>query len=88
MPTDEGDDSVEMCSEEVDGMEVEYANTTTVHSYFDATLLLEDVCHFLEEKDHINEATTVSSFVSTAVNLSFKAASSRQSCITDFFKNY
>ena len=85
MPTDEGDDSVEICSEEVDDMKVEYVCTTTVHSYSDAILPLEDIFHFLEEKGHTNEATTISSFVS--MSLSYKAASSRQSYITDFFKN-
>jgi len=68
-------------------MEVEYVHTTTVHGYSDVIQSLEDVCHFLEERDHTNEATTVSSFISTVVNLSYKAASSRQSYITDFFKN-
>ena len=62
MPTDEGDDSFEMCSEEVDDMKVEYVCTTIAHSYSDAILSLEDICHFLEEKGHTNEATTVSSF--------------------------
>ena len=49
-------------------MEVEYVHTTTVHSYSDAIQSLEDVYHFLEEKGHTNEATTVSSFVSTVAN--------------------
>ena len=84
--TDEDDDSIEMCSEEVENTEVECVHTTTVHSYSDAIKSLENVCLFLEDKGHTDEATTVSSFVSTVVNLSYKAASSRQSSITDFFQ--
>ena len=43
--TDDDDDSIEVCSEEV---EVEYVHTTTVHSYFNAIQSLEDVYHFFE----------------------------------------
>jgi len=75
-----------MCSEEVDSTEVECVHTTTVHSYSNAIQSLKDVCHFLEDKGHTDEATTVSSFVSIVVNLSYKAASSRQSSIVDFFQ--
>ena len=80
----EDDDCVEVCSEEVDIVEVEH--TTTVNSYSDAIRVLEDVCHYLEQKGHTHEATTVSSFVSTIADISYKAfASGRQSRITDFF---
>ena len=73
-----------MCSEEVDIVEVEH--TTTVNSYYDAIRALEDVCHYFEQKGHMHEATTVSSFVSTIADVSYKAlASGRQSRITDFF---
>jgi len=34
--TNEDDDSIEICSEEVDNTEVEHMHTTTVHSYSDA----------------------------------------------------
>ena len=72
-----------MCSEEANIVEVEH--TTTVNSYSDAIRVLEDVYHYLEQKGHTHEATTVSSFVSTIADISYKAlASGRQSRITDF----
>ena len=75
----------DMCSEEADDVEVEHP--TTVNSYFDAIKALEDFCWYLELKGHTDEATIVSSFVSTVADISYKAlASGRQSHITDFFK--
>jgi len=56
-------------------------------SYSDAIQSLEDVCHFLEEIGHTDKATTVSSFIITVVDISYKAASMRQSTITNFFQN-
>ena len=74
-----------MCSEEADVVEVEHP--TTVNSYSDAIKPLEDVCWYLEQKGHTDEATIVSSFVSTVADISYKAlASARQSHITDFFQ--
>ena len=74
-----------MCSEEADVVEVQHP--TTVNSYFDAIKGLEDVCWYLKQKGHTDEATIVSSFVSTVADISYKAlASGRQSHITDFFK--
>ena len=75
----------DMCSEKADVVEVEHP--TTVNSYFDAIKALEDVCWYLEQKGNTDEATIVSSFVSTVADISYKAlASSRQSHITDFLK--
>ena len=56
-----------MCSEEVDIVEVEHM--ATVNSYSDAIRALEDVCHYLEQKGHMHEATIVSSFVSTIADM-------------------
>ena len=55
-------------------MEVEYVHTTTVH----ITLSLEDVCHFLEKERSYKRGHRSAPLV---VNLSHKAASSRQSCM-------
>ena len=64
---DDDIDSFELCSEaddmyseEADVVEVEHP--TTVNSYFDAIKALEDVCWYLEQKGHTDEATIVSSF--------------------------
>ena len=57
----------DMCSKEADVVEVEHS--TTVNIYFDAIKALEDVCWYLEQKGHTDEATIVSSFVSTVADI-------------------
>ena len=57
-----------------------------VNSYSEAIKALEDVSWYLEQKGHTDKATIVSSFVSTVAEISYKA-SSKQSLITDFFKD-
>ena len=74
LTTDENEDSIELFSEEGDIVEVEH--TTIVNSYSDAIQAFEDVCQYFEQKGHTDEATTVSSFVSTVVDLSYKASAS------------
>ena len=49
----------DVCSEDADVVEVEHP--TTVNSYSDAIKALEDVCWYLEQKGHTDEATVVSS---------------------------
>ena len=71
-----------MYSEDADIVEVEHSRT--VNTYSDPIKALEDVCWYLEQKGYT--ATVVSSFVSSVAEISHKA-SSKQSFITDYFKD-
>ena len=80
---------IELCNEaddvyskDTDVVEVEHS--TTVNTYSDAIKALEDVCWY--QKGHTDKATIVSSFVSSVAEISYKA-SSKQSLITDYFKD-
>ena len=68
-----------MYSKDADVVEVEHSRTVNTYA-------LEDVCWYLEQKGHTDKATVVSSFVSSVAEISYKA-SSKQSLITDYFKD-
>ena len=72
----------DMYSEDADIVEVEHSRT--VNTYSDTIKALEDVCWYLEQKGHTD--TIVSSFVSSVAEIPYKA-SSKQSLITDYFKD-
>ena len=83
------DNDIQLCSEaddvyseDADIVEVEHSRT--VNTYSDPIKALEDVCWYLEQKGYT--ATVVSSFVSSVAEISHKA-SSKQSFITDYFKD-
>ena len=66
--------------------EEEESVPTKVKSYSSAITSLEDVLKFLEGKGHTEEATTVSSLISSVIQKSHTvSASAKQSLITDYF---